>query len=89
MILRPELQEGTDRLGVGRSGGAKAQAEDTEGLWSGNNLPVFQEYKGAVWTGRVYNAGEKHKDESREAGRGPQQLPRGSLGFHLVQWKLL
>ena len=33
------------------------------------------------WKG-VYK-GEKHKDESREAGRGPQQFPRKVFGIYL------
>ena len=49
LILRPELQEGAAyRLGGEGAWRGEFQAEDTEGPGGGNNLPVFQEYKGAV-----------------------------------------
>lgn len=83
LILRPELQEGAAyRLGGGKAWRGKFQAEDTEAPWGGNNLPVFQEYKGAVWL-EGYKQGGETQDKSREAGRGLQQLPRKACGIYL------
>lgn len=47
-----------------------------------NSLPVFQEYKGAVWL-EGYKQGGETQDKSREAGRGLQQLPRKACGIYL------